>query len=182
MFRRLYLLVPKRSTFFKFLVISSLIFSLSFPFIFRASLRVLLYWHRRFFSRYFRQWILLSVSVWCSFRKLFCNLCRVYQGYIKNSNKATCSKKFQLYLRSSFFWDVPQRRVAVSYRRFRTTYGSHLQGTACPWNMGPIDCSETSVTDCHSMVSNMAKDGRFSLHRGVSLKSRIQLYFFCLTV
>jgi len=30
------------------------------------------------------------------------------------------------YMRSSLFWVVRQPRLVVSYRRFGTTYGSHL--------------------------------------------------------
>jgi len=33
-------------------------------------------------------------------------------------------------LRSSVFWDVTQRVLLVSYRRFGTTYRSHLQGSS----------------------------------------------------
>jgi len=33
---------------------------------------------------------------------------------------------------SSLFWDVTHRRLAVSYRRFRTTYRSHLQASSSP--------------------------------------------------
>jgi len=29
-------------------------------------------------------------------------------------------------MRSSFFWDVTQHRLVVSYRRFGKTYRSHL--------------------------------------------------------
>ena len=32
-------------------------------------------------------------------------------------------------MRSSFFWDFTQPRLMVSYRRFGTTYRSHLQGS-----------------------------------------------------
>jgi len=35
-----------------------------------------------------------------------------------------------LTLRSSVFWDVMQRMLLVSYRRFGTTYRSHLQGSS----------------------------------------------------
>jgi hypothetical protein len=30
---------------------------------------------------------------------------------------------------SALFWDFTQRRMVVSYRRFGTTYWSHLQGS-----------------------------------------------------
>jgi len=35
-------------------------------------------------------------------------------------------------LRSSLFWDATQRRLVVTYRRFGTTYRSHLQGSGSP--------------------------------------------------
>jgi len=38
-------------------------------------------------------------------------------------------------MRSSFFWDVTQRRLVVTYRRFGKTYRSHFQG---PTIIGPI--------------------------------------------
>ena len=43
---------------------------------------------------------------------------------------------------SAHFWDFTQRRMAVSYRLFGTTYRSLKEG--------PIDCPETSVGDYHS--------------------------------
>jgi hypothetical protein len=30
-------------------------------------------------------------------------------------------------IRSALFWDITQSRVVILYRRFRTTYPSHLQ-------------------------------------------------------
>jgi hypothetical protein len=32
-------------------------------------------------------------------------------------------------MKSVLFWDIMQRRVALLYRRFGTTYRSHLQGS-----------------------------------------------------
>jgi hypothetical protein len=32
-----------------------------------------------------------------------------------------------LWMRSALFWDITQRMVAIPYRRFGTTYGSHLK-------------------------------------------------------
>jgi hypothetical protein len=34
--------------------------------------------------------------------------------------------------RSALFWDITQRRVVILYRRFGTTYLSHLQGSRNP--------------------------------------------------
>ena len=35
-------------------------------------------------------------------------------------------------LRSALFWDITQRRVIILYRRFGTTYRSHLKGSRSP--------------------------------------------------
>jgi hypothetical protein len=32
-------------------------------------------------------------------------------------------------MRSALFWDVTRRRVVIAYRRFVTTYRSHLHGS-----------------------------------------------------
>jgi len=45
-------------------------------------------------------------------------------------------------MRSSLFWDVMQRRLEISYRRFGTTCRPHLQGSSSllgllhPWRWG----------------------------------------------
>jgi hypothetical protein len=68
--------------------------------------------------------------------------------------------------RSAIFWDVTHGRMAVSYRRFRTTYLSHIQRIkqslwiAWPLKMGQIICPETSVRNCHSTVRNVPEDWR----------------------
>jgi hypothetical protein len=38
----------------------------------------------------------------------------------------------------ALFWDITQRRVVIIYRRFGTTYGSHLQGSRSP-KLGLLD-------------------------------------------
>jgi hypothetical protein len=50
-------------------------------------------------------------------------------------------------MRSAFFWDIKQRWVVVLYRRFGTTYWSHLQGFRLLdlLKTGPIGWPETSV-------------------------------------
>ena len=48
--------------------------------------------------------------------------CRVsHDGYERNG-----------IFKSLLFWDVTQRRLIVSYRRFGTTNHSHLQGSISP--------------------------------------------------
>lgn len=51
------------------------------------------------------------------------------------------------------FQDFTQRRMLVCYRRFRTTYPSHLQGS---WllEMGPIVCPEVYVKFPEECISN----------------------------
>jgi hypothetical protein len=36
------------------------------------------------------------------------------------------------HMRSALFWGITQRRVVIFYRRFGTTYRSHLQGSRSP--------------------------------------------------
>jgi hypothetical protein len=72
-------------------------------------------------------------------------------------------------LRSALLCDITERRVVILYRRFGTTYRSHLQGSR-----SPIRCSETSVKDCHSTLRNITEECRCHQHRGESLKSRIE--------
>jgi hypothetical protein len=38
------------------------------------------------------------------------------------------SKMTKFIFRSALFWDITQRQVVIIYRRFGTTYRSHLQG------------------------------------------------------
>jgi hypothetical protein len=75
-------------------------------------------------------------------------------------------------LRSSLFWDVTQRRLVVSYRRFVTS-SRIKQLTAWSLKMGPTGCHETSVTYYQSTLRNIPEERRSRLHRGGSLKSCI---------
>jgi hypothetical protein len=58
-------------------------------------------------------------------------------------------------MRTALFWDITQRVLVVPYRRFGTTYQSHLQDS---WHlrMEPVGCPETSVRNYHhSLRSNL---------------------------
>ena len=50
---------------------------------------------------------------------------------------------------NALLWVITQRVVGISYRRFGTTYRSHLQGSILqkrnPSKMWPVGCPETSV-------------------------------------
>jgi len=79
--------------------------------------------------------------------------------------------------KSSLFWDVTQCRLVVGYRRFGTTYWSHLQVSMNPKRRS-LDPSgwdtylSRNVCDNQSTLSNMPEERRSHLHRGGSLKSR----------
>jgi len=62
---------------------------------------------------------------------------------------------------SSLLWDAALLRLMVVYRRFDTTYRSHLQGLS-------------SLRRLHYQYTphNIRQELRPQLHRGVSLKSR----------
>jgi hypothetical protein len=79
-------------------------------------------------------------------------------------------------------WDITQRWVVVHYRRFGSTYRSHLQGSRSPrrklaswtsWSlkMRTICCLETSVMNYHSTLRNIPEEHRSDLHPSGSLKS-----------
>ena len=68
---------------------------------------------------------------------------------------------------SALLWDIKQRRVAVSYRRFGTTYWSLLQVSRSPRRMdcltledGTVGCPETLVRNYHSTLRNILEDRR----------------------
>jgi uncharacterized membrane protein YgcG len=76
---------------------------------------------------------------------------------------------------SVLFCDITQRRVVILYRRFGTTYQSHLQGSQTSWSskMGLIPCPETSEKDYHTALRNTPEERRSHRRRGGSLKSRV---------
>jgi hypothetical protein len=71
------------------------------------------------------------------------------------------------------FWVITQRGVVILYRRFDTTYLSHLHFKG-PLKMGRY---ETSVRNYHYTLRNNTEGWRSHLLRGGSLKSRtVHLY------
>jgi hypothetical protein len=78
--------------------------------------------------------------------------------------------------RRSFVHDVTQRRLTVSYRRFGTTYRSHLQASSLTLNIGPIGYPESRYLTIYA--ANIPEQRRSPLHRGRSLKLRLlQLHY-----
>jgi len=79
-------------------------------------------------------------------------------------------------MRTALFWVIAQRAVVIPYRRFGTTYRSHLQGSrildfygcfgttyrshlqVVPMNMGPIGCPETSVRNYLCSLRNSPEE------------------------
>jgi hypothetical protein len=68
-------------------------------------------------------------------------------------------------MRSSLLWDVTQRKLVVSYRRFGTNSLSHPQGSGSPRHleMGPMGCPETLVTSNKSTLSNVPEERKSQL-------------------
>jgi hypothetical protein len=64
-------------------------------------------------------------------------------------------------MRSAIEWDIPQRVVAILYRRFGTIYRSHLEDRTA------------SVKNYHHTPLNIPEERRFHILRsGRKLKSR----------
>ena len=82
-------------------------------------------------------------------------------------------------------WVLMQHVVVNLYRRFGTTYRSHLQGSrntkwiSWPLKMEPTDCPETLDKTYHYMLRNNPEDCRSNLHRNGNLESRV--IFICST-
>jgi hypothetical protein len=57
-------------------------------------------------------------------------------------------------MRTALFWVIAQRVVVISYRRFATTYESHLQG---PRFLNPEDGTETPLYRIYFTVCNALK-------------------------
>ena len=85
---------------------------------------------------------------------------------------------------SALSWDFTELRAVVSYRRFETTYQSHLQGcwTAWPLKMGPIGCTERSVTRYQSMLHKIPERRISHVHWGISLLSQTSTTLHVITL
>jgi len=97
---------------------------------------------------------------------------------------------FRRDVRSAPSGDFMRRRMAVSCRRFGTTYRSQLQGssnhfTIWPLKMEPIGCPETSVRNYQLMLRKISKE-RKSCSKSVENEKvcatvPTELVFMCLT-
>ena len=80
-----------------------------------------------------------------------------------------------LAVRTALFWAITQRIVVIPYRRFETTYRSHLQGSKnqdyCPMKMGIMGCPETSVMNYHYTLRNSPEERSYHLIRGGRMQS-----------
>jgi hypothetical protein len=89
-------------------------------------------------------------------------------------------------MRYAIFWYFTQRSMVTPFRRFGTTYLSHLQGssspkTTCPLKMEPMCCPETSARKYNSTLRKIPKERRCHLYRGGSLKSRQHQAYHAIT-
>ena len=73
-------------------------------------------------------------------------------------------------LENAIFWAITLRLVVNPYRRFRTTYRSHFQGSM---KTGPIRCPETSVRIYHYSLRNNPEERSSHLLRVESLEPRV---------
>jgi len=80
-------------------------------------------------------------------------------------------------LGSSLFWDVTQRSLLVSCRRF----GKQYRSPAWPLKMGLIDCPEASVRSYETTLLNVQEKQRSHLCCGESLQSRRCLFLWTKT-
>ena len=72
-------------------------------------------------------------------------------------------------LRSEFLWDNLQRKLALSYLHFGTSYWSHLPQSISlldSFKMEPIHCPETSVQKYQSTLWNIPEEQRSRLRCG----------------
>jgi hypothetical protein len=85
-----------------------------------------------------------------------------------------------MFTRSALFWDITLRRVVIVYRRFGTTYRSHLTCQdfhSWPVKMGPIRFPETSVNNYHTTQRNIPEERISHQHRDGSPTSRSSFQF-----
>ena len=87
-------------------------------------------------------------------------------------------------LRTALFWVITQRVMIISYRRFGTTYRSHLQESRTQSSVSssspePIGCPETSVRNYHYSLHNSPVECGSHLLRGGSLKLRSRTSITC---
>jgi len=96
-------------------------------------------------------------------------------------------------MRTALFWVIMQRVMAISHRRFGTTYRFHHHGSkiqiqihsgfwvfldSWPLKIGPIGCPETSVRNYHYALPNNSGKRSSLILQGGSLQSRIYLMNF----
>jgi hypothetical protein len=61
-------------------------------------------------------------------------------------------------MKSALFRDITRRCVVIGYRRFGTTYRSHLN--RWPLKTGPIRCPATSVNNYYTTPRNITEESR----------------------
>ena len=126
----------------------------------------------------FNRYLLFSLLIFSQFSLIFClRILLGFSQYLSPSKLSVVKLNCEIYcinvtflgVRSALFWDITQRRVVMIYRRFGTTYLSHLEGsrspkktwTSWPLKIEPIRWPETSVSNYHTTWSLKMKHVRF---------------------
>ena len=129
----------------------------------------------------FLWWNRLQIFAGTKFLKLFLpSANNKYRLYCLMCKFSICSSKptnpphlFKICLITVLFWVITQEVVAISYRRFGTTYRTHfhyLYSSVLSLEMGPIGCPETSVTNNdYSLRNNPEQRSSYQL-RGERLE------------
>jgi hypothetical protein len=82
-----------------------------------------------------------------------------------------CNTTRYIPMKSAIFWGITRRLVVIVYRRFGTTYRSHLHGQE-----SGVRFSETSVNNYHTTPRNTPED------RASRRKPEINVIFLCFTI
>ena len=98
------------------------------------------------------------------------------QSLYRLSYRTTQTMNVSKFLSSALFRDFTQRGKAFPYRRFGTTFPSHLQGSRSP-RLAPIGCPQTSVQNCLFTLRKITEKSRSRIHRSGSLKLD-EVHFF----
>jgi hypothetical protein len=117
---------------------------------------------------------LIHTSIQCNIPLLYftdsLTILKLYWIQVRNK------QYLRVFKRSELFWGITRAPAVIVYRRFGTTYRSHLQGSrgfsnSWPLKMGTIRCPETSVNNYHSTPRNIPEERRSHQRRGGSLTS-----------
>jgi hypothetical protein len=94
--------------------------------------------------------VLICETVWNTFLA-YLPVSQLFMKNLMNHLHLWFHASTAMLMRSALFWDIMQHRVVILYRRFGTTYRSHLQGSRS---------LETSIKDYHLTLCNIPEEHR----------------------